>query len=137
MPDRLYLSYTLANFGPMSMADHFAVLVSQFPVSRLAKGESVLRVYPLSFDQTPILERPFLAPVDDEAFHEAAREFARDDHALEFETFWDLWQHDGTDWHVLPSRVRLIGYGPEFETTEAGEHLAIEFGLEAQFLPDP
>ncbi len=137
MPDRLYLTYTLATHAAVSMARHFVTLVLQFPVSRLAKAESALRVFPLSFDQAPILERPFLPPIDENLFGDTLREYASPDHAFEFETFWDLWQHDGKDWHVGPSRVRLTGHGTEFEDVEPGEHLAIEFGLEAQFLPDP
>lgn len=136
MPDRLYLTYTLATHAAAELAEHFATLVSEFPVSRLAKAESALRVFPLSFDQAPILERPFLSPVDEDVLRATVREYVTDDHAFEFETFWDLWQHDGKDWHVGPARVRLIGHGPEFEGIEPGEHLSIEFGLESQFLPD-
>ncbi len=136
MPDRLYLTYTLSTHAAFSMAEHFATLVLQFPVSRLARAESALRVFPISFDQAPIFETPFLAPIDEDRLRSLVREYAQADHAFEFETFWDLWQHDGSDWHVAPARIRITGYGPEFEGIEPGEHLSIEFGLETQFLPD-
>jgi len=136
MSDRLYLTYTLSAKSAAAMADHFATLVLQFPVSRLAKAESALRVFPIRFDEVPIFETPFLAPVDEDRLRSLVREYAKPDHAFEFETFWDLWQHDGSDWHVAPARVRLTGHGPDFEGPDPDEHLSIEFGLESQFLPD-
>jgi len=136
MPDRLYLTYTLTPEAAASIAGHFGTLVLNFPMSRLAKAESALRVYPINYDEAPILETPFLAPLDEDRLRSLVSEYNAPDHAFEFETFWDLWQHDGTDWHVSPTRVRLTGHGPEFEGTEEGEHLSIEFGLETQFLPD-
>jgi hypothetical protein len=66
---------------------------------------------------------------------DAMRDFLHPDCACEIDTFWDLWQYDG-DWKLRPAPLTLACCGPEFET-EHGDHLRIEFGLDALFLPIP
>ena len=57
------------------------------------------------------------------------------DAVIQLEPRWDIWQFD-RDWKLSPYRVRLLCFGPEFEEAE-GEHLRIEFGVDANFLPQP
>jgi hypothetical protein len=54
---------------------------------------------------------------------------------VEIDAAWDLWQYDD-EWKVQPSAVTLACYGPRFDDDEAGR-LRIDFGLDAQFLPNP
>ena len=53
----------------------------------------------------------------------------------EIDAAWDLWQFDG-EWKLAPAGVTLACIGPGFED-EVGDHLRIEFGHDAHFLPDP
>jgi hypothetical protein len=57
-----------------------------------------------------------------------------DDCAVELEAEWDLWQRSETGWSLAPARVLLCCYGPDFENDE-GDHLRIELGLDALYLP--
>ena len=65
------------------------------------------------------------------------REFAADDCCTLIDAFWDLWQlevGESRDWKLGPASVTLLCFGPEFEN-ESGDHLRIDFGLDARFLP--
>jgi hypothetical protein len=64
-----------------------------------------------------------------------SKDFQNADACYRLETWWDLWQFH-TDWELTPTRVALCCFGPEFEREE-GEHLTIEFGIDAHFLPQP
>jgi len=110
-------------------------MLERFPFSKLAKRGPVLRVYAIAHSEPPLLEREFLPDAEAAVILEAAREFMQPDCACEIETFWDLWQYDD-DWKLLPAPVTLACFGPAFEN-EHGDHLRIEFGLDALFLPMP
>lgn len=115
------------------MLRHFERLLTLFPYSQLAARGPVLRVYAVERTEPSQLEREFPRPVEAAAMIAAAREFAHADSSIEVDAFWDLWRFDG-DWNLSPSTVTLICNGPEFES-EAGDHLRIEFGPDAAFLP--
>lgn len=110
-------------------------MLERFPFSKLAKRGPLLRVYALANSEPPLLEREFLPDADPDAILDAANEFTHSDCACEIEAFWDLWQHDG-EWKLQPAAVTLACFGPAFEN-EHGDHLRIEFGRDALFLPMP
>ena len=131
--DRLYLSCWIRGFSESNMLRHFRTLLSLFPSSQLASRGPVLRVYAMERAEPPQMEREFPKPADATAIAAHAGEFAHADSAVEVETAWDLWQFD-MEWKLSPSSVTLVCQGPAFES-ENGDHLRIEFGPDAPFLP--
>jgi hypothetical protein len=138
--DRLYFSCRLKETTPASTLRQFSKLLGAFPFSRLAKRGPVLRVYAVALSEPPLIEREF--PVSEDTagttadIQIAAGEFLKSDCAAEIETFWDLWQYDGSDWKLQPAPVTLCSYGVDFEN-DLEDHLRIEFGPDARFLPVP
>jgi hypothetical protein len=133
VPDRLYLSCWIRGFNEANMLRYFEKLLSLFPFSQLTQRGPVLRVYAIERAEPPQMEREISKPVDTAALVMGAREFAHADSGIEVEAAWDLWQFDG-EWKLGPASVTLVCQGPEFET-EDGDHLRIEFGPDARFLP--
>jgi len=135
VPDRLYFSCRLRPGGELQLLQQFGKLLSVFPFSKLAKRGPALRIYAINLTEPPVFEREFPVGTDVEVIVESMREFLQPDCACEIDTFWDLWQYD-EDWKLRPAPVTLACYGPEFERGH-GDHLRIEFGLDALFLPIP
>lgn len=135
MPDRLYLSLWLRDFRQEEVLDRFARLLRTFPFSRLRPGISFLKVQAIGEGEPPLLEQAFSAPPDIEQVLEMAAEFDQPDCALTVEGWWELWEWKD-HWRLLPSQAVLSCYGPLFEN-DLGDHLRVELGLEAQFLPRP
>lgn len=135
MADQLYLSYWLRNYSALNMLRHYERLLQIFPYSRLARHASTFKVLAVNVQEPPVLEVPFPPPLAVEPVIAAARDFQNDDTCYRLETWWDLWQYD-TDWSLTPSRVALCAFAPQFER-DGGEHLQIEFGIDAHFLPQP
>jgi hypothetical protein len=137
MADQLYLSYWLERFREQNMLRRYEKLLRTFPFSRLSTQGSVLRIYAVDQTLPPVFERIFEPPVDPGSVISSAGEFLNADTALELESQWDLWQPDDKgEWKLSPSRASLICYGPEF-THELDENIRIEFGMDANFLPQP
>lgn len=135
MADRLYLSCWIRGFSEANMLRHFGKMLELFPYSKLAKPGPVLRVYAIEPAEPPLMERAFPLGVEPDAVVDASREFAHADCMVEVDAYWDLWQYDG-EWRLDPAAVTLACFGPEFEN-EIGDHLRIEFGIDARFLPQP
>ena len=135
MPDRLYLSCWIKGFDETNMLRHFGKMLEIFPFSKLARRGPLLRVYAIELAEPSLLEREFPSAAEPGAILEAAREFAKADCTCQVETFWDLWQHN-QEWKLEPASITLACFGPRFEN-EHGDHLRIEFGLDARFLPQP
>ncbi len=133
MADRLYLSYWIHGFTPMSMFKHYHKMLALFPFSKLRRSDSVFRVYAIEYSESPLVELPVAAPVSAQSVLEAASEFQSIDACYELDCAWDLWRWD-QDWKLAPSRVTLSCFGPEF-SLETDENLRIDFGLDEQFLP--
>jgi hypothetical protein len=133
--DQLYLSYKLRGFSNMNMLRHWERLLRVFPYSKLAQSSNTLRVQAVSFAEPSLFERSLPDPVDIDAILEIAREFTGSDCAAQLEAKWDLWQYSG-DWKLTPTRVVLTCIGRAFEDAE-DEHLRVDFGPDALFLPDP
>ncbi len=117
------------------MLRHYAKLLKLFPFSRLATQASTFKVLAVDYTEPIVLEFAFPAPVPIEDILIAAQEFQNSDVSYRLETWWDLWQFDA-DWSLLPCRVALCCFGPEFQR-ESGQQLSIEFGIDAHFLPQP
>lgn len=133
MADRLYVSYWVRGFGPMSMLRHYEKVLQAFPFSKLKRSDSAFRIYALEYSEPPLIEEPVAAPVNPTAVIDSAKEFQNTDACYELEAAWDLWAFDG-EWKLAPSRVLISCFGPEF-SHETDENLRIEFGLDEQFLP--
>jgi hypothetical protein len=140
--DNLYYSCWLRNFSALSMLRPFGRALELLPISPQNPAESLLRIQPVSSSEPPLLERPFLDPVDPKAVLDAASEHLHDDCAYSFETWWGLWTFD-KDWTLRPSRLSLHCFGPRFSDSPLGdenrhaEHLRLDFGLDSWYLPNP
>jgi hypothetical protein len=134
--DRLYLSCWVRGFSESNMLRHYGKLLETFPFSKLSQRERTLRVYAIEFVEPPLAERAFVPDASISDVISAAREFMQPDCACDLEAAWDLWQRETGEWEVRPSPVTLSCFGPQFEN-EAGDHLRIDFGLDAIFLPAP
>jgi hypothetical protein len=135
MADQLYLSYALRNYNGQTMLRYYEKLLRLFPFSRLALQASTFKILAVDYTEPVVLEIPFAPPVPLDAVLAVAKDFHNEDTCYRLETWWDLWQFD-SDWKLTPTRVALCSFGPEFRT-EGGEHLSIEFGIDANFLPQP
>src|SRR5262249_23477549 len=135
MSDRLYLSCWLQTWDEKNMLRHFEKMLGVFPFSKLAVRGPVLRIYAIEHLEPPQIEKEFLPGVEPREVIEAAREFTHEDCLVEVDAAWDLWDYD-SDWRLAPAAVTLACLGPEFEN-ETGDHLRIEFGNDARFLPNP
>ena len=132
MADQLYLSYWLHGYSEQNMLRHYEKMLRLFPFSQLSRQAGVFRIIPVSFNEPAVFERAYPAPLIDQILT-AAKEFQHPDSCYRLEAAWDLWQFE-KDWRIAPSPVALCCFGPEFET-DSGENLRVEFGLDAQFLP--
>lgn len=123
---------------PSNVLRQYGKTLGVFPFSKLAKRGPVLRVYAVEQSEPPLMEREFPLSEDPAGttadILAAAGECLQSDCACEVDTYWDLWQYDGKEWNLRPAAVTLSCFGPEFDT-EHGEHLRIEFGPDARFLP--
>lgn len=80
-----------------------------------------------------MFEESVAPPVNVDAALAVIREFASPDISAVLEADWDLWQFD-REWKLMPARVSLICFGPDFESVREDE-LRIEFGIDTHFLP--
>ncbi len=153
MADQLYLSYWLRNFSEPTMLRQYEKLLRLFPFSRLATQPSTFKVLAVDYSEPVVVEIPYPPPVPVDAILAAARDFQNPDSCYRVETWWDLW-HFADEWKLEPTRVALCCFGPEFDQGNAGIHpaqqasvtefpgsancaLEIEFGIDANFLPQP
>ncbi len=142
MADQLYLSYWVNDFRAETMLRSFERMLRLFPFSRLSSRPALLRVYAIDMTLPPLLEHPLGTPPAIELLLEAVKKFENPDIAIELECDWDLWQWTSNEeWKLEASRAALLCFGPEFEHEvefeQTGENLRIEFGIDANFLPQP
>jgi hypothetical protein len=135
MAEQLYLTYVLSSYSEETMFRYYEKALRLFPFSRLARNPSTFKVVPVDYTEAAVLEVPLPAPVSINQVLSAARDFQNPDSCYRLETWWDLWQFEG-EWKLMPSRVALSCFGPEFQR-DSDANLEIEFGLEAHFLPQP
>jgi hypothetical protein len=140
MPDPLYLSLWFPDFSGPAMLPHTLAVMQQFPFSAKYPGISYLSVQPVSWNEASVLERRFSPGIGPEEALTVAADLVHDDYAFVFDAHWDLWTPDtaGHEWSLLPSPVRFVVQGEEFDdgAQEQTGHIEIDFGLDSPFLQE-
>lgn len=134
MADRLYLSFWLKNHNPLGMHRHFAAALRRFPFSTQVQ-QGYFRVSAVDNSEPALLEHVYDLPAQIEDLFEDMEKWRSADCCFEVESFWDLWQEQPEGWRLVPTRVNLFFYGPEYPS-ERGESIRIDVGLESMFLPE-
>jgi len=155
MADQLYLSLWFPNFRLQSLPSALVCVLRQFiNVSREAGSHPELArvaaasAYPIDWTESPIYQRIYVnderseasdsdASTPDNAVAEATEQL-HDDSAYEFEMRWRLWVPEpspaglDTAWRLEPTRVRIVGFGPDFDlgSYEQNGHIRVDFGLD-------
>ena len=159
MSDQLYLSLWFPNFRLESLPAALIGVMRQFAV--IAKdgkpGSEFGRVaaattYPIDWTESPTYQRIYV--LDDRAEKTADTEGSiiesavaeataqlHDDSAYEFEMRWPLWLPEtagglDTTWKLEPAKVRISGFGPEFDegSYDQNGHIRIDFGLDTPWV---
>src|ERR1700712_492350 len=144
MADQLYLSLWYPNFRLESLPAALTGVLRQFaliasdgkPSSPFARVHAA-SAYPINWTETPAYQRIYVnddraadtpdtaGSIIETAVAEATEQL-HDDTAYEFEMKWALWTPDtaaDTDeeaqldaiWKLEPTRVRITGFGPDFD----------------------
>ena len=159
MSDQLYLSLWFPNFRLQSLPTALINVLRQFAV--IAKdgkpGSEFGRVaaattYQIDWTESPTYQRLY---VNDERAQKSAdtegsiienavaeaTEQLHDDTAYEFEMRWPLWLPEtagelDTTWKLEPAKVRISGFGPEFDegSYEQNGHIRVDFGLDTPWV---
>jgi hypothetical protein len=162
MADQLYLSLWYPNFRLAALPQALVGVLRQFaviakdgktnsPFGRVAAASA----FPIDWTESPIYQRIYVndgraadsadteGSIIENAVAEATEQL-HDDTAYEFEMLWNLWQPEtggegdyidaalDTRWNLQPARVRITGFGPNFDTGsyEQNGHIRIDFGLD-------
>ncbi len=140
MADSLYLSIWFPSFPEQDMIPHSVSVLRQFLFSQVREGVTYLSVHPVAWSEPTVLERRFNPGISPEEAGDIAREFAHDDFAFVFETFWDLWtpneDEHGEAWVQRPTAVKFLVHGVQFDEGIYADdgHIQVEFGLDTPFL---
>lgn len=139
MSDRLYVS--LAVKGGLTLENQyraFEKLLRSFPFSKLATGESTLRIVAVNWSEPPLAEYPIQGAIDPAEVVRLAAEFRQADASVQLDAYWDLWSELDGEWKFGPAPVSLTLLGAAFDEGSRGdEDFRIEFGDESRFLPSP
>ena len=159
MADQLYLSLWFPNFRLQSLPDALKGVLTQFaviakdgdPKSKLGRVAAA-SVYPIDWTETPVYQRIY---VNDERAEESAdtqaalienavaeaTEQLHEDSAYEFEMVWMLSLPEAEDeldtvWKLQPSKVRITGFGPNFDASsyEQNGQIRVDFGLDTPWV---
>ena len=160
MADQLYLSLWYPNFRSASLGPAILGVLRQFAAIGSVPGQSAMvkaaTVYPIDWSESPVYTRIYDLEHGDAALRQSEAELAiparavpealdqlHDDFAYEFETDWDLWQPQAESsldpiWRRSPSRVRVTGFGPEFDSGsyETNGQVRLAFGTDTPFLQE-
>jgi len=139
MADPLYLSLWFSDFNGPAMLPHILAVLQQFSFSEVRPGITYASVQPVSWNEPSILERRFSPPVAPEQALLVAADLIHDDYAYVFDAYWDLWTPDENgDWRLVPSQVKFIVQGEEFDegTQQETGHIEIDFGLDSLFVQE-
>ncbi len=166
MADQLFLSYWLRNYSDSTMLRNYEKLLRLFPFSLLGQQPSTFKIMAVDASEPVVAEIPYPPPVPIDDVLAVAKDFQNPDACYRLETWWDLWQfgaeESNPEWKLAPARVALCCFGPEFnqspsatasgldaprtpviafpspaEDAALGCALEIEFGIDANFLPQP
>lgn len=155
MADQLYLSLWFPNFRLQALPDALLCVLRQFiAVSREAGAHPELgrvaaaSAYPIDWTESPIYQRIYVnderseasdadASLPENAVAEATEQL-HEDTAYEFEMQWRLWVPEtnavglDTRWQLEPTRVRIVGFGPNFDlgSYEQNGHIRVDFGID-------
>jgi hypothetical protein len=157
MADQLYLSLWFPNFRLASLPAALGCVLNQFariasddkpssPLTRVAAAS----VFPIDWTESPTWQRIFVNDPRSEEIHDSVIEAAvaeataqlHDDSAYEFEMRWQLWMPKATAetpegvWTLQPSRVRITGFGPDFDSGayDQNGHIRVDFGLDTPWV---
>jgi hypothetical protein len=147
MADQLYLSLWFPNFRLAGLAPALVSVIRQFGAIGGSSRVAAATAYPISRTEAPAYQRIYSENELEESIPElavaAATELLHDDFAYEFDLIWELWSPEvggGLEpvWKKEPSRVTIIGFGPEFEegAYEQNGHIRIDFGIDTPFLQE-
>ncbi|MGA8939050.1 MAG: hypothetical protein WB439_07790 [Acidobacteriaceae bacterium] len=159
MADQLYLSLWYPNFRLEALPTALVGVMRQFAViAKDGQNDSALgrvaaaSAYPIDWTETPSYQRIYVN--DERAQNSAdtegsiienavaeATEQLHDDMAYEFEMRWMLWIPESaagldTTWRLEPARVKVIGFGPEFDagSYEQNGQIRVDFGLDSPWV---
>jgi len=121
------------------MLPHILAVMQQFPFSEQRPGITYASVQPVSWNEASVLERRFSPGIGPEEAVLVAADLVHDDYAYTFDADWDLWVPDEKrEWHKLPSQVKFVVQGEEFEEGAQQEtgHIQIDFGLDSLFVQE-
>ena len=138
--DPLYLSLWFSDFEADEMLPKALSVMRQFPFSAQQPGVTSVALHPVSWNEATILERRFQPGITPEAAVLIASDLLHEDYAYVFEAAWDLWVFDEAQrkWALMPSAVRFIVHGEEFEegSYQAEGHIEVDFGSDSPFLQE-
>jgi hypothetical protein len=159
MSDQLYLSVWYPNFRLDSLPAALVGVLRQFAIiakdgkqnsnlGRVAAASS----YPIDWTESPTYQRIYVnderaevsadteGAIIENAVAEATEQL-HEDTAYEFEMRWMLWLPDSTGgfdttWKLEPWKVRIAGFGPDFDTGsyEQNGHIRVDFGLDTPWV---
>jgi hypothetical protein len=140
MSDPLYLSLWFSDFSGPAMLPHMFAVLQQFHFSAQRPGVTYAAVLPVSWNEATVLERRFVPGISPEEAVVVAADLIHDDYAYVFDAYWDLWTPDesGREWLLIPSLVKLIVQGEEFDdgTYQETGNIEIDFGLDSLFVQE-
>ena len=159
MSDQLYLSLWFPNFRLDSLPSALVNVMRQFAV--IAKDGktstdfgrvAAATTFPIDWTESPTYQRIYVlddraeksADTEDSIIESAVAEATaqlHDDSAYEFEMRWPLWLPEtagdlDTTWKLEPAKVRISGFGPEFDegSYEQNGHIRVDFGLDTPWV---
>jgi hypothetical protein len=165
MADQLYLSLWYPNFRLESLPAaltgvlrQFALIASDGKTSSPFTRVQAASNYPIDWTESPTYQRIYVnddrsadtpdtkGSIIESAVAEATEQL-HEDTAYEFEMSWSLWTPDtapdaddeaqlDTLWKLEPARVRITGFGPEFDagSFEQNGHIRVDFGLDTPWV---
>ncbi len=140
MPDPLYLSLWFPDFSGPAMIPHMLAVLQQFPFSAHRPGIAYASVQPVSWNESSILERRFSPGIPPEEALVLVADLLHDDYAYIFDAYWDLWTPDenGLQWNLIPSLVKFIVQGEDFDDGiyQENGHIEVDFGLDSLFIQE-
>ncbi len=140
MSEPLYLSLWFPDFSGPAMLPHLFGVLQHFPFSVERPGITYAAVQPVSWNEASVLERRFVPGITPQEAIVIAADLIHDDYAYIFEAYWDLWtpEHSGQQWMLIPSLVKFIVQGEDFDerTYQYTGHIEIDFGLDSLFIQD-
>ena len=136
MSDLLFLSWRLQSSTAPNVVRSYEKLLRSFPWSQLSRGATTVRVVAVATGEPAFFEESLEHPVDIEQLLSVVREYAAADVSLIVDGYWDLWQFEKGEWKLMPARVALEAYGPEFES-DREDDIRIDLGIDTHYLPQP